>query len=273
MIINNNIPSLGAQNALYFNTYQMQKSIEKLSTGLRINRASDDAAGLAVSENLRAKIRGYKMADRNAQDGISALQIAEGSLNEVSSILQRMRELAVQAATDTLTDTERGYLNQEFVELKSEVDRIINVTEFNGQKLLDGSFSNKDFQVGANNSTNDRLTVTISAMSTTSLGIDDDTIDTKTNAQSAISALDDAIDSVNNQRATIGAYVNRLEHTIANLKNAQLNTQAAESLIRDVDVGEEMANFTRLQILAQTGTAMLAQANMVPQTVLNLFNG
>ena len=271
MRINHNIASIGAQNSLYASTYQMQKSIEKLSTGLRINRASDDAAGLAVSENLRARIRGYKMADRNAQDGMSALQIAEGALNEVSAILQRMRELSVEAATDTLTNTDRGYLNAEFVQLKSEIDRIVNVTEFNGMKMLDGTWSNKDFQIGANNSTNDRLTTTISSMSSTSLGIDDDTIDTKTHAQSAISALDNAINSVNRQRSDIGAWINRLEHTVVNLKNSALNTQAAESLIRDVDVGEEMANFTKLQILSQAGTSMLSQANSVPQGVMSLF--
>jgi len=271
MVINHNIASMGAQNALHQSTYSMEKSIEKLSTGLRINRASDDAAGLSVSENLRSQVIGLHMADRNAQDGISAMQVAEGSLNEVSSIMQRMRELSVESSTDTLTNTDRGYLNQEFSQLTSEVDRIVSVSEFNGTQLLNGAWSSKDIQIGANNSANDRLTTSISSITTTKLGINSSTIDTKSNAQSAIDSLDSGIDSVNSQRSNIGAYVNRLEHTVANLKNSELNMQAAESQVRDVDVGSEMANFTKLQILSQAGTSMLAQSNQIPQTALGLF--
>ncbi len=271
MVINNNIASMGAQSALHQSNYGIQKSIEKLSTGLRINRASDDAAGLSVSENLRAQVKGLKMADRNAQDGISAMQVAEGSLNEVSSIMQRMRELSVEASTETLTNTDRGYLNQEFSQLTSEIDRIVNVSEFNGIQLLDGSWTSKDVQVGANNSANDRLTTTITSITTASLGINSSTIDTTTNAKNAIDSLDDSIDSVNSQRSNIGAYVNRLEHTVTNLKNSALNMQAAESQVRDVDVGNEMANFTKLQILSQAGTSMLSQSNQLPQGALGLF--
>jgi len=271
MVINNNIASMGAQNALHSSSYGMQKSIEKLSTGLRINRASDDAAGLSVSENLRSQVKGLQMADRNAQDGISAMQVAEGSLNEVSSILQRMRELSVESASDTLTNTDRGYLNQEFDQLTSEVNRIVSVSEFNGTQLLNGAWSGKDIQIGSNNSSNDRLTTTISSITSTSLGINTTAIDNKTSSQAAIGALDTAIDSVNSQRSNIGAYVNRLEHTVANLKNSALNMQAAESQVRDVDVGSEMANFTKLQILSQAGTSMLAQGNQIPQTALGLF--
>lgn len=272
MRVNTNIASISAQNALYESSYAMEKSIEKLSTGLRINRASDDAAGLAVSENLRAQVRGLKMSSRNAQDGISALQIGEGSLNEVSSISQRMRELAVEASTDTLTNTERGYLNQEYSQLTTEIDRIINVSEFNGEKLLNGNWANKTLQIGANNSTNDQMTIAITSMTSTSIGINSTSIGTASNAQSAISSLDTAIDSVSSQRSNIGAYVNRLEHTVNNLNNSNLNVQSAESQIRDVDVGEEMANFTKTQILTQTGMAMLSQANATPSYALSLFN-
>jgi len=269
--INQNVLSTSTYGALSQTSGRLEKSIQKLSSGLRINSAADDPSGLAMSQRLKTQFKGLDRAVMNSQDAISYMQTAESALNETPSILQRMRELAVQSSSDTLTNTERGYLNQEFIQLKSEVDRIVSVSEFNGQKLLDGSFTNKDIQIGANNSSNDRLTVTISSISTTSIGIDGDTIDTKTNAQSAIDALDDAIDSVNSQRSAIGAYVNRLEHTITNLKNAQLNTQAAESLIRDVDVGEEMANFTKTQILVQAGTSILAQANATPGSVLRLF--
>ena len=271
MIINHNIASMGAQNSLHTSNYGMQKSIEKLSTGLRINRASDDAAGLSVSENLRAQVRGLGMADRNAQDGISAMQVAEGALNEVSAIIQRMRELSVESATDTLTDTDRGYLDEEFGQLNDEITRIASVTEFNGMKLLDGTWTGKELQVGANNSDDDRLVTTIGSMSSTGLGINAETIATKTGAQDAIDALDIAIDSVNSQRSTIGSYVNRLEHTVTNLKNSALNMQAAESQVRDVDVGNEMANFTKLQILSQAGTSMLSQANSTKQSAMSLF--
>ncbi len=274
MIINNNIASIGAQNSSYARNYSMQKSIEKLSTGLRINRASDDAAGLSVSENLRAQVNGLQQADRNAQDGISAMQVAEGALNEVSAIMQRMRELAVQSSTDTLTDTDRGYLNQEFIQLSDEITRIAEVTEFNGMSLLNGSWTGKDLQIGSNNDANNRLTTTIAELNANGLGIDNTQakIGTKKDAQGAIDALDTAIDKVNSQRSDIGSYVNRLEHTVANLKNSALNMQAAESQIRDVDVGNEMANFTKLQILSQAGTSMLGQANNSTQSVLGLFN-
>ncbi len=271
MIINHNIASIGAQNSAYTSNYGMQKSMEKLSTGLRINRASDDAAGLSVSENLRAQVNGLQQADRNAQDGISAMQVAEGALNEVSAILQRMRELSVQSSTDTLTNTDRGYLNQEFTQLTAEMDRIAAVTEFNGMPLLDGTWQGKDLQIGANNSGDDRLTTTIDKMTTEGLELTNAKIGLKADANSAIDLLDTAIDKVNSQRSDIGSYVNRLEHTVANLKNSALNMQAAESQIRDVDVGNEMANFTKLQILSQAGTSMLGQANQVPQQVMSLF--
>jgi flagellin len=182
-----------------------------------------------------------------------------------------MREISDESATDTLTNTDRGYLNAEYSQLSSEVDRIVSVTEFNGTQMLNGAWTGKDLQIGSNNSVNDRLTTTISSMSTTSLGLSSANIADKANAQSSLDLLDAAIDSVNNARSNIGAYVNRLENTITNLENAELNTQSAESTIRDVDVGEEMSNFTKLQILSQAGTSMLSQANSVPQTVMSLF--
>ena len=293
MIINHNIASMNAQNSSYTSNYAMQKSIEKLSTGLRVNRASDDAAGLSVSENLRAQVKGLQMADRNAQDGISAMQIAEGALNEVSAILQRMRELSVESATETYTNTDRGYLNQEFEQLSKEITRIAEVTEFNGMKLLNGDWKDKDLQIGANNSTDDRLVTSIGKITAMSLGIEVRTdaavnsttaatdaaktdtaqvaIHNKTYAQQAITELDEAINTVNEQRSDIGSYVNRLEHTVANLKNSALNMQAAESQIRDTDIGNEMANFTKLQVLSQAGTSMLSQANSSTQSVLSLF--
>lgn len=271
MVINNNIASIGAQNALHQSSYGMQKSIEKLSTGLRINRASDDAAGLSVSETLRSQVSGLKMADRNAQDGISAFQVAEGALNEVSAILQRQRELSVEASTDTLTDTDRGYLNQEFTQLTSEIDRIVGTTEFNGTKMLNGDWNSKILQIGANNGSDDQLSTTIASIDAAGLGINSTDISLTSTAQTAIDSVDNAISSVNSQRSSIGSYVNRLEHTVANLKNSALNMQAAESQVRDLDIGNEMANFTKLQILSQAGTSMLAQGNQVPQTALGLF--
>ncbi|HEY8415265.1 MAG TPA: flagellin, partial [Thermaerobacter sp.] len=247
----------------------LNKSLERLSSGLRINRAADDAAGLAISEKMRAQIAGLQTAQRNAQDAISLIQTAEGALNETHSILQRMRELAVQAASDTNTDADRQQIQKEVSQLISEVTRIAQTTEFNTQKLLDGSFTAKVFQIGANNG--QTITVSINDMSASGLGIDTVDVSTQAGAAAAIATLDTAIDDVSAQRADLGALQNRLEHTIANLGVAVENLQAAESRIRDVDMALEMANFTRNQILLQSGTAMLAQANAMPQAVLQLL--
>ena len=282
MRINHNINSMSAMNALYQSNRGMSKSLEKLSTGLRINRSSDDAAGLAISENLRAQVRGVGQAARNAMDGTSMLQIAEGAANEISSVLQRMRELAVQSANDTLTSTERTYAHREFDALRNEINRIAAVTNYNGVDLISsesgrfgvsGATSNTSFWIDAGATAGvDSITVTIDTMTVTSLSssLATDTLTTQGGATSAITNLDTAINSVNSTRANIGAYVNRLEHAINNLMVSQTNQAAAESLIRDVDFAQETAEFTRNQILVQSGTAMLAQSNMTPQNVLAL---
>ncbi len=283
MRINHNINSMYTQGALVKTNRDLSKSLEKLSTGLRINRASDDAAGLAISENLRAQVRGAAQAQRNALDGTALLQIAEGATNEISEILQRMRELAIQAANDTLTSTERNYANQEFDALRKEIDRISAVTNYNGMELisssasrfgLSGASTNTSFWIDANSTAGvDSITVTLETMTVSSLNSDLNTanLTTQSNAASAISYIDTAMDSVNSSRAKIGAYINRLEHAINNLMVSETNQQSAESMIRDVNFANETTRFTRNQILLQSGTAMLAQSNMVPQSVLSLL--
>ena len=270
MRINHNISSMITQGALYGVSREQSKTLEKLSTGLRINRASDDAAGLGVSENLRKEVRGIGMAKRNAQDGISLLNIAEGSMNEVSDILQRMRELAVQSANDTLTSTERGYTDSEFQALSSEIDRIVNTTRYNTQTLINGDWGGSILHVGANSSGDDEISVTINSMLAADIGVSGDLLD-QTTAVAALTAMDTAIGSVNAERSNVGTLVNRLEHTVNNLINQEHNNQAAESAVRDTDFAVETANFTKYQILTQSATAMLAQANLVPQSVLGLL--
>lgn len=316
MIINHNIAALNTYRYLTNVNNATQKSLEKLSSGLRINRAGDDAAGLAISEKMRGQIKGLQMAQRNAQDGISLIQTAEGALNETHAILQRMRELAVQAANDSLTDQDRVAIQQEINQLTEEVQRIGVTTEFNTQKLLDGTYAGKAFHIGANES--QTLTVDIGDMRAASvdtggtvaggaLGLSttaqvtatvngqlatvneislvytkaDGTIATttayavsvvtQTDAEAAITTFQNAIDLVSTERAKMGAYQNRLEHTIANLGTAAENLTAAESRIRDVDMAQEMMNFTRNQIISQAAAAMLAQANAQPQLVLQLL--
>jgi len=282
MRINHNISAMITQGALYAVNRDMSKSLERLSTGLRINRASDDAAGLGVSENLRTQVLGTAQANRNAQDGIAALTIAEGAANEISAILQRMRELAVQTANDTLTSVERNYTQQEYSALQSEIDRIASVTNYNKQKLISSTSTSRFGAVGTGsllwvdaNSTvgTDSITINITTLTTALLGVatTDTNLTTQSASVAAISKLDNAIDSVNKMRADVGAYINRLEHAINNLNISNTNQQAAESLIRDVDFAAETSRYTRNQILTQSGTAMLAQANAVPQTVLQLL--
>jgi flagellin len=284
MRINHNISSMTTQGALYKVNSEMGKSIEKLSTGLRINRSSDDAAGLAISERLRTQVRGTAQAQRNAMDGIAAMNIAEGAAGEVSEILQRMRELAIQSSNDTLTDNERTYTNQEFSALTEEIDRIANVTNYNGMKLIADTTVGGRFGAGSvgsalwidANSTigTDSITITIDTLSsstTNGIKVADLNLSFQSNAVQAIATLDMAIDSVNSMRSNIGAFVNRLEHAVNNLMVAETNQQAAESQIRDVDFASETAKFTRSQILTQSATAMLSQANMVPQSVLGLL--
>jgi flagellin len=274
MRINHNINSMITQTSLTNASASQGKSLEKLSTGLRINRASDDAAGLSVSEQLRTQVRGLGKAKSNAQDGIALLQIAEGAANEVSSILQRQRELAIQASNDTLTSTDRGYLEQEFDALTSEIDRISDSAQYNGQTLIGGSFSSATLHIGANDSTTaDQINISIDGISATAIGMSSATvsISTTSGALSAVSKIDTAMGSVNAMRSDVGALVNRLEHAINSISNMEFNTQDAESRIRDVDFAHETTQFTRSQILTQSSTAMLSQANSLPQSVLGLL--
>jgi flagellin len=268
-----NVTSLRAQSNLNKTTQAMAGHIEKLSSGLRINKAGDDAAGSAISSQLTAQEQGLKQANRNANDGVSLIQTAEGALNEMTGMVQRMRELAVQASNEgTMDATERGYLDQEFQLLESELDRVVNVTEYNGQKLVDGSVSTGvSFQVGMNNTGNDRISISISNSGSTSLGINDELLTSSTGAQKAIAALDTALQTINTSRGTLGATQNRLEATMSNLSIMHENMASGNSRIKDVDVAEESAAFTRSQILSQAGTSMLAQANSLPQSALSLI--
>ncbi|WP_404404896.1 flagellin [Jeotgalibacillus malaysiensis] len=269
MIINHNITALNTHRQLSDASGAQSKSMEKLASGLRINRAGDDAAGLAISEKMRGQIRGLDQSSRNAQDGISLIQTAEGALNETHSILQRMRELSVQSANDTNTDDDRTELQKEITALNAEIDRISNDTEFNTQKLLDGSFTGKLVQIGAN--TGQTLSISVSTMGASALGINGVSIGSQTGANSAIALLDSAIKSVSGQRSSLGAIQNRLEHTINNLNTSSENLTAAESRIRDVDMAKEMMEQTKNSILSQAAQAMLAQANQQPQGVLQLL--
>ncbi|MDO5576912.1 MAG: flagellin [Fibrobacter sp.] len=286
--INNNIPAMVTGGALRNVDRSLQKSLERLSTGLRINRAADDAAGLSVSEQLRTQIKGLSMGNRNIQDGIALLNVAEGALIETEAMLQRMRELSIQAASDTLTSTERSYIDVEIGQLKEEVDRIIKGTQYNSQTLLNGvppwggSDASGDpnysaggiLHVGPNSDANTNvIQYKIDAMDIDSLGLSGTTLSSQTDATAAMSALDVALTKVNTLRADLGAMVNRLEHALTNQENQEVNMQAAESVIRDADFAAETTKFTRNQILSQSSTSMLAQANMVPQNVLSLLQG
>jgi len=271
-----NVSSIRSQRNLAKVTQSTTKNIERLSSGLRINRAGDDAARSAISSQMSALELGLKQADRNANDNISLVQTAEGALNEVGGIVTRMRELAVQAANEgTMDSTERGYLDQEFTLLRSELDRIVNVTEYNGQKLLDGTISGSanalEFQVGMNNTSNDRISLSLATTTSTGLALNDDSLSTSSNAQAAIDALDDALKTVNTERSTLGATQNRLQMTISNLGNMYENMAASNSRLKDVDVAEESAAFSRNQIISQAATSMLAQANQLPQSALSLI--
>jgi flagellin len=271
MRINNNLMAYNAHRQLKVNAFGQEKSLEKLSSGFRINRAGDDAAGLSISEKMRAQIRGLEQASRNAQDGISLIQTAEGALQETHAILQRMRELAVQAANDTNVTKDRSAIKLELKQLAEEITRIGEKTQFNTQTLLAGSLSGAIIQIGANKS--ETLSITIANMRATALGVNAAalSVGTSANAQNAVSAINAAINTVSAERANLGAKQNRLEHTIKNLDAAAENLQASESRIRDVDMAREMMNFTKYNILNQAATAMLAQANQAPQGVLQLL--
>ncbi|MFW5962097.1 MAG: flagellin [bacterium] len=280
MIINNNVSALNAHRNLNSTQNSLDKTMERLSSGFRINRAADDAAGLAISEKMRAQVTGLNQSVRNAQDGISLIQTAEGALTETHSMLNRMRELAVQSANDTNGDVDRTALQSEFEQLQSEIDRVAENTEFNGKALLDGTFNSTDgeelvFHIGAN--ADQSIEINIEDMTTEGLEVEAEggttvaDIEDQENANDAIDLIDDAIQEVSTQRASLGAYQNRLEHTVSNLNVTKENLQAAESRIRDADMAEEMMDFTKNQILSQAGTAMLAQANAKSQGVLQLL--
>ena len=271
MVVQHNLTAMNANRMLGITTGQQAKSSEKLSSGYRVNRAADDAAGLAISEKMRSQVRGLNKASANAQDGISLIQIAEGALNETHSILQRMNELATQAANDTNTSIDREAIKAEIDQLASEIDRIQSTTQFNTMNLLDGSFTSKNLQVGA--LSGQSISISISEMSCSGLGLSTNSllVSSFSAAGKTMKAVQDAIDKVSTQRAKLGALQNRLEHTVANLDNIAENTQSAESRIRDTDMAEEMVEYSKNNILAQAGQSMLAQANTSTQGVLSLL--
>jgi flagellin len=309
MQINHNIRAMVTQHSLYSNNNAMSKSLEKLSTGLKINRAQDDAAGLAMSEQMRTQIRALGKNKQNAQDGIAALQIAEGGLQEITNLMQRQRELAIQSANDTLTSTERKYLNDEFVALSQEIGRIASSTDYNGKNMLNYvADPNKSFgasaggvaasytlhvgpnysgMIGAEGKYAYEIAVTYGGMQCSTKGGKWDvqigstvfmnggnatmSISKYSGAVDAIDKLDSAIKSISGSRASIGTFINRLEYSINNIANLEFNTQDAEGRIRDTDFAKETTNFTRNQIMVQSATSMLAQANMLPQAVLGLL--
>ena len=278
----NNIASINSQRILGNNNDRLAKSVERISSGIRINRAADDAAGLAISEGLRSDIRTLRQAVRNANDGISLINIAEGALNEQGSMLIRLRELASQAATGTTGSTERATIQLEFNALRNEIDRITATTEFNGQKLVNGSLAssvssaNQIFiQVGIDNSVNSRINlneqINLTAITTTALGIESLSVTSSDAALTALDSINTAISSITATRGNVGAVQNRLVRTISNLSISVENLTAAESQIRDADIAEEVALLTRNQILVQASTAMVGQANLIPQSVLQLL--
>jgi flagellin len=272
--INTNVASLNAQRNLIGTKLAHDKSLERLSSGYRINRAGDDAAGLAISESLKAQIRGLKQASRNAQDGISLVQVAEGGLNETQSILTRLRELGVQAASDTIGQTERGFLNVEYDQLVQEIQRIADGTEFNSTMLLNGTGAVFDIQVGTRNNPNiDRIVFDASKADATvaALGINLTSVADKASAQNSLAAIDAAIISVSGMRADFGALQNRLQSTVNNLAVSNENMSAANSRIRDVDIAEETSELTRNNIMLQAGTSVLAQANQSTANALTLL--
>jgi len=273
MVINTNVSSLNAQNKLQTTQKALQKSFQRLSSGFRINSASDDAAGLGISENLKSKIRSYSVAERNTNNAISMANTAEGGLNQISGIIIRMRELAVQSANGDLSSTDRGYLDTEFQLLKEEITRLAETTEFNGKELLAGTATSINFQVGINTTSFDTIAVEFGGVSLASLGISASSVSgaTAAGATAAIDSLDAALQTVSTNRAKFGAATNRLQVAVSNSQTIRTNLQAANSAIRDVDVAEETAALARSQVLLQAGTSILAQANQSPQQALSLI--
>ena len=271
MVVQHNLTAMNSNRMLGLTTKTQAKSTEKLSSGYKINRAADDAAGLAISEKMRRQVRGLTQASANAQDGISAVQTAEGALNEVHDMLQRMNELAVKSANGTNQDEDKNYIQAEVANLITEIDRVATTTTFNQKALLDGTFSSVELQVGAEASAGNQIKVTIEKMDSTGLAVATIDVGSQGDAKGAITDIKTAITSLNNQRSNLGAIQNRLEHTINNLNNVVENTQAAESQIRDTDMATEMVKYSNNNILAQAGQAMLAQSNQANQGVLSLL--
>ena len=269
MVVQHNLSAMNTNRQMGVVTSALQKSTEKLSSGYKINRAGDDAAGLSISEKMRSQIRGLNKASDNAQDGISLIQVAEGALNETHSILQRMNELATQAANDTNTSTDRTAIKAEIDQLTSEINRIQSTTQFNTQNLLDGKFTGKNLQIGSLKG--QTIKISISNMNAATLGVSGLTVDKNSTAGVSMSKIQAAIDKVSTQRSNLGALQNRLEHTINNLDTTSENTSAAESRIRDTDMADEMVQYSKNNILAQAGNSMLAQANQQTQGVLSLL--
>ncbi len=271
MVVQHNMTAANANRMLGVTTGSQAKATEKLSSGYKINRAADDAAGLTISEKMRSQIRGLTQASANAQDGVSCVQTAEGALNEVEDMLQRMNELAVKSKNDTNTTEDRKAIQKEVNALTQEIDRVKDATQFNNQNLLDGTFSGgKSLQVGANSS--NTISIKISSMAASKIGVGAlDVSSSATAAGSAIDSIKDAISSVSAQRSDLGAVQNRLEHTIKNLDNVVENTTSAESQIRDTDMAAQMVEYSKNNILAQAGQSMLAQANQSNQGVLSLL--
>ena len=275
LYINTNVASLDAQRNLTQTTMGLGKTMQRLSSGLRISRASDDVAGLAVAETLRSQSRSFAVAARNANDGISMIGVAEGSMQVVTDNLVRMRELAEQSGSGTLNDNQRSALQTEFKNLQDEIDRIVDTTKFNGINVVSATGSTIDFQVGVDSGSNNVISLSSVNVHSSALGVGSSTaaVSTQAAAQAALTSLDSAISSLAQTRGTFGALENRLQTTISNIQNAMENLSASESRIRDVDVAQETANLTRNQILQQAGVAMLAQANQQPQLALSLLRG
>jgi flagellin len=269
MVVQHNMQAANTNRQLGITAGAQAKSTEKLSSGYKINRAADDAAGLSISEKMRSQVRGLNRASTNAQDGISAVQTAEGALNEVHAILQRMNELATQAANDTNTTVDREAIGAEITELTAEVNRIRDTTQFNTMELLDGSFQGKNLQVGALEG--QKIELSIMDLSATNLGVGSLSVGSFDDAGESMTKIQSAIEKVSTQRSQLGATQNRLEHTIANLDTTAENTDAAESRIRDTDMAKEMVTYSKNQILVQAGQSMLAQANQSTQGVLSIL--
>jgi flagellin len=275
--INTNLDSIIGVNNLTRTNSRLSGNFGRLSSGLRINRAADDAAGLAVSESLRSQIKGITQAIRNTNDGVSIIQTAEGALNQIQNNLARLRELAVQSSSGTLGDTDRAYLNTESTALLSEIDRLANVTDFNGRVLLNGQSGTGtgtvsiDVQLGINNSTNDRLTITVSSARTQALGVNTVNLSSSTLSQSALASIDTAISRISTVRSLLGSTQNSLGSALSNLQTSVENLSSAESQIRDVDFALETAQLSRNQILQQAGVSVLSQANSGSQSVLSLL--